>query len=126
MATGETEQMLLHWNNFHSSMAGSFHEFREREELVDMTLVARDGSLQAHRLLLSAGSPYLQHLLEASPCDHPVLILGDVGHRELLGILEFMYRGEVQLAQADLGAFLQAAEMLQVKGLTGSEVRVPH
>ncbi len=39
-------------------------------------------------------------------------------HSELVSVLNFMYHGEVSVAQDDLDAFLAAAEELSVKGLT--------
>jgi hypothetical protein len=49
------------------------------------------------------------------------VILKDVGHKELVAILQFMYQGEVNVRQEELSAFLKTAEMLQIKGLTGDD-----
>jgi hypothetical protein len=56
-----------------------------------------------------------------NPCKHPIVILKDVGHKELVAILQFMYRGEVNVRQEELTTFLKTAEMLQIKGLTGND-----
>lgn len=56
-----------------------------------------------------------------NPCKHPIVILKDVGHKELVAILQFMYQGEVNVRQEDLATFLKTAEMLQIKGLTGND-----
>ena len=57
-------------------------------------------------------------LSNLSPWQHPVLILKDVKYEELLGIVEFIYHGEVSIDQECLAGFLQAAETLRIKGLT--------
>lgn len=44
----------------------------------------------------------------------------DVGHVELERLLEFMYNGEVNIAQDQLAAFLKTAEGLKIRGLAGS------
>lgn len=56
-----------------------------------------------------------------NPCKHPIVILKDVGHKELVAILQFMYQGEVNVRQEELATFLKTAEMLQIKGLTGDD-----
>merc|ERR1711892_545459 len=41
-----------------------------------------------------------------------------MGYREVLSVLNFMYMGEVNVAQEELNSFLTVAEDLKVKGLT--------
>ena len=62
-------------------------------------------------------SPYFKSLLEENPAKHPIIILKDVPFTHLSAILEFMYAGEVNVAQDQLPAFLKTAERLKVKGL---------
>lgn len=54
---------------------------------------------------------------------YPVLILKDVTYQELRSMMDYMYRGEVNITQDQLGSFLKAAESLQIKGLTESSGR---
>jgi len=54
---------------------------------------------------------------------YPVLILKDVTYQELRSMMDYMYRGEVNITQEQLGSFLKAAESLQIKGLTESSGR---
>lgn len=42
----------------------------------------------------------------------------DVELRHIVALLEFMYAGEVNVAQAHLSGFLKTAESLQIRGLT--------
>ena len=51
---------------------------------------------------------------------HPLLYLKGVKHQEIVSILSFIYEGEVNVAQTDLGSFLAVAEDLQVKGLSAA------
>lgn len=55
--------------------------------------------------------------LQENPSKHPIIILKDVPYSHLQAILEYMYAGEVNVAQADLPNFLKTAERLKVKGL---------
>lgn len=56
-------------------------------------------------------------LFQENPSKHPIIILKDVPFSHLQAILEYMYAGEVNVAQADLPNFLKTAERLKVKGL---------
>lgn len=52
---------------------------------------------------------------------HPVFILKDVKFKELKAMMDYMYRGEVNISQDQLTALLKAAESLQIKGLSDSK-----
>lgn len=56
-------------------------------------------------------------VFQENPSKHPIIILKDVPFSHLQAILEYMYAGEVNVAQADLPNFLKTAERLKVKGL---------
>lgn len=60
----------------------------------------------------------LQALLSKHFDKHPILILKDVKFQELKAMMDYMYRGEVNISQDQLGALLKAAESLQIKGLS--------
>lgn len=45
---------------------------------------------------------------------HPIIILNNIQFPELVAIVEFMYRGEVNVSQDQLSIFLRAAKALQV------------
>ena len=49
---------------------------------------------------------------------HPLIYIRGVRFEDLVSILDFIYYGEVSIAQNELTAFLNLAEELQVKGLT--------
>jgi len=76
--------------------------------------------VDAHKLVLSACSPFFRSILRQNPHQHPLIYLKGVQLAELQAVLNFMYHGEVSVAQDDLNSFLAVAEDLQVKGLTQS------
>lgn len=59
-----------------------------------------------------------QALLSQHYEKHPIVILKDVKFQELKSMMDYMYKGEVNISQDQLGQFLKAAESLQIKGLT--------
>ncbi|XP_067001386.2 protein abrupt [Anabrus simplex] len=111
------QQYSLRWNDFHASIISSFRHLRDEEDFVDVTLACDGCSFTAHKVVLSACSPYFRRLLKANPCQHPIVILRDVKEKDMECLLRFMYNGEVHIGQEQLADFLKTAQMLQVRGL---------
>jgi len=113
-----TEKFCLKWNDFESNVSGAFREIREERDFFDVTLACDDNQMEAHKVIISACSPMFRNILRRNPHQHPLLYLKGVKYKELENVLNFMYQGEVNVAQEDLNTFLSVAEELQVKGLT--------
>ena len=67
-----------------------------------------------HQVILSACSPFFRGVLKRNPHNHPLLYLRGIKYESILAVLNFMYNGEVNIAQAELSSFLAVAEDLQV------------
>ena len=59
--------------------------------------------------------------LQDNPCQHPLFFMKDTSYVDIAAVVEFVYKGEVNVLQSQLASFLKTAEMLQVKGLAGDE-----
>ena len=116
-----SEKFCLRWNDFESQLSGSFKEIRESKDFFDVTLVSEERQLEAHKVIISACSPFFRDILRRNPHQHPLLYLKGVKHKQLESVLDFIYHGEVNVAQNDLNSFLAVAEELQIKGLTQRE-----
>ncbi|XP_066155136.1 zinc finger and BTB domain-containing protein 17-like isoform X3 [Euwallacea fornicatus] len=121
----DDQQFCLRWNNHQSTLVAVFDTLLENEKLVDCTLAAEGKFLNAHKVVLSACSPYFESLLSRHYDKHPILILKDVKFQELKAMMDYMYRGEVNISQDQLGALLKAAESLQIKGLSDNKKEEP-
>ncbi|KAL7725589.1 hypothetical protein ACLKA6_002691 [Drosophila palustris] len=62
----ETQHFCLRWNNYQSSITSAFENLRDDEDFVDVTLACEGRSIKAHRVVLSACSPYFRDLLKKS------------------------------------------------------------
>jgi len=122
-----SEKFCLRWNDFETNISLAFRELREEKDFFDVTLACDDSQVQAHKVILSACSPFFRNVLRRNPHQHPLLYLKGVKYKELLSVLNFMYMGEVNVAQEELNSFLSVAEDLRVKGLTqnNSSARAP-
>jgi hypothetical protein len=117
---GSEEGFCLRWNDFESSVAGTFRNLRSHADFFDVTLVTPDTCdqiVQAHKVILSACSDVfrdmLRHQSNVSVHPHPVIYLRGVTYSVLQSILDFVYHGEVSIAQQDLDSFLAVAEDFQ-------------
>ncbi|XP_034933645.1 uncharacterized protein [Chelonus insularis] len=117
-----SSQICLKWNSFLNNIVKSFENLWEEDSLVDVTLASDGKCLTAHKIILSASSPFFKKIFETNPCQHPVIILQDVHFSELEALLIFIYKGEVNIEQDQLPILLKAAETLQIRGLSGGEI----
>ncbi|XP_041631211.1 protein bric-a-brac 1 isoform X2 [Drosophila kikkawai] len=115
--SSSSQQFCLRWNNYQSNLTTIFDQLLQNECFVDVTLACDGRSMKAHKMVLSACSPYFQTLLAETPCQHPIVIMRDVNWSDLKAIVEFMYRGEINVSQDQIGPLLRIAEMLKVRGL---------
>lgn len=115
---GNRQQFCVSWNSHQSNMHSAFPKLLSSEQFVDVTLACDGGSIKCHKVVLSACSDYLERLLLEIPCTHPIIFLRDMRMWELQALVEFMYRGEVYVEQQQLAKLMQAAEVLQVRGLS--------
>lgn len=82
------QHYALKWNDYQSSILNSFRHLRDEEDFVDVTIACDDQrSFTAHKVVLSACSPYFRRLLKANPCEHPIIILRDVAADDVENLL---------------------------------------
>ncbi|XP_023323921.1 broad-complex core protein isoforms 1/2/3/4/5 isoform X7 [Eurytemora carolleeae] len=115
---GTDQRFSLKWNNYQAHLVTAFESLLGESDFVDVTLGVEGRRLSAHKMLLSACSPYFRELLKGNPCQHPIIVLRDIRYDDLHSLLQFMYNGEVNVAQDQLNSFLKSAESLKIRGLT--------
>ena len=109
--------LLVHQNEFLSKFVGTFKELRTAGELFDVTLACEDKTVEAHKVIISACSPFFRHVLTKNKQNHPFIYLKGVLHNDLVAILDFIYNGETQIPSEDVKRFIEVAEDLKIKGL---------
>jgi hypothetical protein len=107
----------LRWNQHQTNMLSVFDKLLQSEAFCDVTLACDGGSLKCHKIVLAASSDYFQKLFIDNNSEHPIVFLKDVLVSQVKAILDYMYRGEVSVAQQELPALLRVAELLRVKGM---------
>ena len=104
MATMNSEKFNLKWNDFESSISGSFRDIKDEGDFQDVTLACEEDQIGAHRVVLAACSPKLRSILSHLPHhhQHPLLYLRGIKYSDLKSLITFMYHGEVNIAQEEL------------------------
>jgi hypothetical protein len=66
MGTSGTEEQKynLRWQDYPQSVVSSFRNLKEEEDFVDVTLACNSQQFTAHKVVLSACSPYFRKLLK--------------------------------------------------------------
>jgi len=116
-----SEKFCLRWNDFETNISDAFRELREDKDFFDVTLACENEQIQAHKVILSACSSFFRNILRRHVHQHPLVYLKGIKFGDLQAVLNFMYQGEVSVAQEELNSFLAVAEDLRVKGLTQNQ-----
>jgi len=117
------EEFVLRWNNHQQNFATMVEDLWRHDTFTDVILCSEGRIFPAHRVILSACSPYFLEILSKVPeHQHPVVFLQGVPLKDLHALLTFMYSGEVVVSNAngDMASFFRTAENLQIKGLVSS------
>ena len=109
MASKNAQNFCLQWKDFENNISSGFKELREEKEFFDVTLACHDYQVQAHKVILSACSPFFKAVLKKNPHPNPLIYLKGIKDKEIEAVLKFMYHGEVIVAQDDLNTFLAVA-----------------
>ena len=113
------EVLILKWWEYQTHVIETFQQMQKT--LCDVTLVCEGNhAIDVHKIILSASSPFLSHLLTDNQTDHPLIYLYGVSLKNLSSIVEFIYHGTTNISKESLDGFISAGEALQLKGLLES------
>ena len=113
------EKLFLKWKDFDSKISSSFEVLRREKDFFDVTLVGEDEfQIEAHKVVLSACSPFFKNILKKNAHQHPLIYLNGLKSKDLKNILDYFYNGKVQMQEGDLNDFLSMAYKLKVSGIS--------
>ena len=114
-----SESFNLTWNDFETCTRKTFHDLISDQDFTDVTLVCvGNKQIKAHKVILSASSPFFRDLLLSNPQHpNPLVYLKGVQYADMLSIIQFIYLGQTQVEQNHLENFMETAKELEIQGL---------
>ena len=86
-----SQQLLF----FHFRLLGA-------EQFTDVLLAAEGRTIRAHKVVLSACSSYFERLFTEFDEKNQIVIMRDTSYADISAIVEFMYKGEINVAQVKI------------------------
>ena len=117
-----SEKFYLKWSDFQANLLSTFGSLIEDFDFVDVTLACEDNyQIEAHKVVLSASSPFFRNILKKNKHPHPLVYLRGVQPKCLDSVMSFIYFGEVSIDPKYLEGFITLARELKLKGLEYTE-----
>ncbi|XP_034124040.1 protein tramtrack, alpha isoform isoform X1 [Drosophila guanche] len=114
----QPQQYCLRWKYHHSNLQMMFSQLLDRGCFCDVTLACEGQMIRAHRVVLCACSTFFDSVLTSYASERdPIIIMKDVTFAEVKCLIEFMYKGEINVEHASLPSLLRTADELKIKGL---------
>uniref|UniRef100_A0A336LRU3 CSON002451 protein n=1 Tax=Culicoides sonorensis TaxID=179676 RepID=A0A336LRU3_CULSO len=118
-----SQQYCVRWNSHLCSLSTAFPQLLDQEKFVDVTLACEGQQVHCHKVVLAACSQYFDNLLSENPCKHPIIILpSDIKLWTIQALVEFMYKGQVNVSQAGLPDLVKSGDLLQIRGLCNTDI----
>jgi hypothetical protein len=121
-------EFTLRWHHHDVKLADTMTRAWEKKLFLDVTLASGHRTLGAHRLVLCACSALLENLLTSpahSPVQshtNPMLYFNDIDFEDLEVLVDFMYRGSMTVTYQTLPGIINAARILQIRGLNPGKI----
>lgn len=101
-----------------------FTEFIQRsgDSFHDVTLLSDDlQEFPANKMVLSACSTFFEQIFQTRRNESLVLFLASVKSKDLSNILEFVYKGTLNVPVDEVDQFISAGNLLKIKGIVSNE-----
>ena len=92
--TDEKLKLCLKRSDVQDVLKASVGELRVDTDFTDVTLACEDQSVKAHKVILSACSPFFKRLLKSHPHPQPLVYMRGIKASEMVALLDFIYYGE--------------------------------
>lgn len=99
------------------NISDAFKTLYNEEQLSDVTICCKEGSLKAHKLILAANSPYFCKIFRENRNEFPILILPEISLKQMKNFIELLYYGITDVKKSDVQALVKLAREFEIKGV---------
>ncbi|XP_038651709.1 kelch-like protein 3 isoform X2 [Scyliorhinus canicula] len=113
----DKDQAPVSMNPFHMMKAFKvMNELRSKSTLCDVTIVAEDVEIEAHRIVLAACSPYFCAMFTGDMAESKAkkVEIKDIDGHTLSKLIDYIYTAEVEVTEENVQVLLPAASLLQL------------
>ncbi|XP_067852355.1 kelch-like protein 3 isoform X3 [Heptranchias perlo] len=113
----DKDQAPVTMNPFHMMKAFKvMNELRSKNTLCDVTIVAEDVEIAAHRIVLAACSPYFCAMFTGDMTESKAkkVEIKDIDGHTLSKLIDYIYTAEVEVTEENVQVLLPAASLLQL------------
>ncbi|XP_072446841.1 kelch-like protein 3 isoform X10 [Chiloscyllium punctatum] len=113
----EKDQAPITMNTLHMMKAFKvMNELRSKSTLCDVTIVAEDVEIEAHRIVLAACSPYFCAMFTGDMAESKAkkVEIKDIDGHTLSKLIDYIYTAEVEVNEENVQVLLPAASLLQL------------
>ncbi|XP_050293090.1 uncharacterized protein LOC126733743 isoform X2 [Anthonomus grandis grandis] len=106
----------IQWETHPRNLIKSFCSLMEHQSLVDVAICCGNNTIQAHKFVLAANSPYFREEFEKNPQVEQVIISG-CEFVVLKSIIEIMYYGQTIVSEDNVKFLVAVIKQFQLKTL---------
>ena len=115
------ERLHLKWKGLAANLSAEVSDLSFTKSDTDVLLLpsaSKGFSLKAHRVVLAAASDFFKSVLLQSPSgEDPVLLLESMDGETLNDLMDYLYRGQVNLTPRRLDRLIAWGKVLAIKGI---------
>ena len=117
------DKLCLKWNKHSDAFEKILSKHYLQDAYSDSTILCGGNYYPVHRLVLSTCSEYFENLFDQyiRMNKHPFIVVKDIESKHIEALLNYMYKGEVNVPQDDLPELIKSAEAFKVRGLAMPE-----
>lgn len=127
----ETDEVYeITWKHHGENLRQSFIQNFTQQRQIDLKIVTKNGHLTAHKIMLTAASPFLEEIIKLCPpapsCPDFIayLILHKIPYGVLQNLLHYIYQGTVIVQKQDLQEFINSAKELDIIALRNVNYKI--
>ena len=99
---GMMENYNLMWGDFTSNLSLTVKDLRNDADFLDVSIACEDDTIDAHKVILSAASPFFRNILRKNKHPHPYIYLNGVKLKDMKNLIVQQNNNDAENLQSTL------------------------